>query len=310
VKYRVWAALLSTALAAVTARTSLAQAPSPTPKPLTLEVGVDVVSVTAVIYDKAGRFIPGLQPHNVTLLEDGVPQTLTYFREASGGDAGIPLSVVMVLDTSGSMKENLSFLKEAASSFLTRLEEPDSALVVSFNETVKGSLEFTADIDRLDAFVNGLQVWGGTSLYDAIQYSLGRVKDRPGRKALVVISDGDDTTSSTRESDVIDYARSVEATIYTIGVRPGTGGGPDKGFLRKVASETGGSFFFPDGIGELLKVFAGISDELHNHYLLAYSPKRPPDGGFRAIEMRLDRKDAEVRVRKGYYALKRRRAGR
>jgi VWFA-related protein len=284
-----------------------AQQPAPQ-QPFTLEVGVDVVSVTAVVYDKGGRFVRGLGPKDVTLLEDGVAQEVTYFREAKGEEK-IPLSIVLVLDTSGSMKENMAFLQEAATTFVQKLEDVDSALVVSFNESVKGSVDFTKDAERLESFVNGLQAWGGTSLYDAIRYSLDRIKGQAGRKALVVFTDGDDTTSSTREQDVIDYARSVEATIYSIGIRPGAGmgGGPNRGFLKKVAAETGGEFYFPDRVGDLVKAFGALSDELHNHYLLAYTPKRPPDGTFRAIAMKLDRKDAEVRVRKGYFALKRRR---
>jgi VWFA-related protein len=285
-----------------------AQTPSPSPPPFTLEVGVDVVSVTAVVYDKGGHVIHGLGPKDVTLLEDGVPQEVTIFREAKGGEEKVPLAVVLVLDTSGSMKENLQFLQEAATSFVDKLTDVDSALVVSFNESVKGSAEFTSDVDRLDEVIAGLQAWGGTSLYDAIRYGIDRIKDKAGRKALVVFTDGDDTTSSSTEQSAIDFARATEATIYTLGIKPGgpgLGGGPNKGFLKRVAEETGGEAFFPDRVGDLIKLFAAISEELHNHYLLAYSPKRGPDGTFRKIELRVDRKDAQVRVRKGYFAVKR-----
>jgi len=191
-----------------------------------------------------------------------------------------------------------------------RLEEIDSALVVSFNESVKGSAEFTGDSGRLEQFVEGLEAWGGTSLYDAIHYGLQRIKDQPGRKAIVVFSDGADTTSSMKEQEVVDYARSVEATVYSIGIKGESGllARSPRGFLRRIAQETGGQYYFPDKVGELLKIFAGISDELHNHYLLAYTPKRPPDGTWREIVIRLrDRKDLEIRVRKGYFAVKRRR---
>jgi len=298
-----WAGALSLVSAFAWAQTP---APPP-PKPFSFEVAVDVVSVTVVVYDKAGRFIHGLGPSDITVLEDGVPQEVSYFREAKGGEEKIPLSVVLVLDASGSMKQNMPFLQEAASAFVRKLEDVDSALVVSFNESIKGSADFTGDDERLEQFVEGLQAWGGTSLYDAIQYSLDRIKGQAGRKALIVFSDGDDTTSSIKESDVIDIARSVEATIYTIGIQGGgPGGGAPRGFLKKIASETGGEFFFPDRVGDLLRVFAEISEELHNHYLLSYTPKRAPDGTFRNIQVKLDRKDAQVRVRKGYFALKRR----
>jgi Ca-activated chloride channel homolog len=285
-----------------------AQQPAPTqqaPKPFTLEVEVDVVSVTAVVFDKAGRPVRGLGTKDVELLEDGVKQEVSYFREASSiGDPSerVPLSVLLVLDTSGSMKDNMRFLQEAVLNFVYKMEEVDSALVVSFNESIKGSAEFTGDTDRLERFVDGLQAWGGTSLNDAVHYSLGRIKDAPGRKALIVFSDGADTTSTLPEKEVVDYARAVEATVYSIGFK----GSGSRGFLRKLATETGGQFFAPDKVAELIKVFNEISNELKNHYLLAYTPKREPDGSWREIALKVSRTDAQVRVRKGYFAVKRR----
>ena len=287
------------------------QVPQPTPPPFVLEVDVNVVSVTAVIFDKAGRFVKALGTKDVLLYEDGVKQEVTYFREASGEGEKIPLSVVLVLDTSGSMVPNMRFLQEAAGNFLYKLEEGDSAMVVSFNESVKGSGEFTEDVDRLEQAINGLQAWGGTSLYDSVHYALGRVKDQPGRKAVVVFSDGADTTSSMNDQAVVDYAKAVEATIYIIGFRgsPALFGSSPKGFYRKLADETGGAFFFPDKVGELNKIFTEISNELKNHYLLSYSPLRAPDGSYRAITLKLVSPEAaksyEVRVRKGYFAVKR-----
>jgi Ca-activated chloride channel family protein len=299
------------------AGTLLAQSPAPSapprpsPPPFRVEVDVDVVSVTVVVYDKAGKFVKGLGPKDVEVLEDKVPQEVSYFREAAGAGAErIPLSVALVLDCSGSMRHNMRFLQEAAVAFVNKLEDMDSALVVSFNESIKGSAEFTGDTGRLEQFIDGLEAWGGTSLYDAIHYGLERVKDQPGRKAIIVFSDGADTTSSMKEQEVIDYAKSVEATIYSVGIRGESGlvARSPRGFLRKVAQETGGQYYFPDKVGEMVKIFAAISDELHNHYLLAYTPQRPPDGTWREIEVRLrERKDAEVRLRKGYFAVKRRR---
>jgi VWFA-related protein len=290
--------------------------PAPTPpaiKPFTLEVTVDVVSVTAVVFDKAGHPVRGLGTKDVQLFENGVKQEVSYFREASSlGDPSerVPLSIILVLDTSGSMKPNMHFLQEAVLNFLYKLDDIDTALLVSFNESVKGSAEFTGDTDRLERFVEGLQAWGGTSLYDAIQYSLGRIKDAPGRKALVIFSDGADTTSQLQDKDVVDYARAVEATVYSIGFK-GEGGGlmssSPRGFLRKIATETGGLFFAPDKVGELIKVFNEISNELKNHYLLAYTPTKEPDGTWREIALKVNRPDTEVRVRKGYFSVKRRR---
>jgi Ca-activated chloride channel family protein len=284
------------------------QQPPPTPKPFSFSVDVEVVSLTAVVHDKAGRFIPGLKAADVEVFEDGVKQELIYLVEAKGGEEKIPLSVVLVLDASGSMKRNLGFLQSAASHFVDKLEDVDQALVVQFNETIKGSAEFTDDPDRLVSFIDALQAWGGTSLYDAIHYALGRIKDQPGRKAIVVFSDGDDTTSSIEEREVVDYARAVEATVYSVGIQGMGPGGMPRGFLKKIAAESGGEAFFPDKVGDLLKVFATISEELHTHYVLAYTPKRDPDNRFRTLSLKLvSRTDAEVRMRKGYFATKRKR---
>ena len=283
--------------------------PAPTPRPFTLEVETTLVSVTAVVQDKNGAFIRGLGPSDVEVTEDGVRQDVAFFREASAPGEKIPLSIVLVLDSSGSMKTNMRFLQEAAITFVHKLQEVDKALVVDFNSGVRGSAEFTEDADRLEQFVEALQPWGGTSLYDAIHYGLNRIRDQPGRKAVIVFSDGDDTTSSLGEKDVIDYARAVEATVYSVGIRGGAGlmdRGP-RGFLRKIARETGGAYFFPEKVGDLIRIFSGISDELHNHYLLGYSPTRAPDGTWREIEVRINRKDVQLRVRKGYFAIKRKR---
>ena len=151
--------------------------------------------------------------------------------------------------------------------------------------------------------MEGLEAWGGTSLYDAIHYGLGRIRDQPGRKAVVVFSDGADTTSSMKEQEVIDYARSVEATVYSIGhpwrVRPA---GAQPARLPAPRGPGDGRTVLLPGQGRRtsIKIFTGISDELHNHYLLAYTPQRPPDGTWREIEIRLrERKDAEVRRAQG-----------
>ena len=302
---RTLASALALAAIHVPAAPLAAQTPPP---PIVLEVDVDVVSVTAVVHDSAGRFVGGLGPKDVELFEDNVPQEVTYFREASADQPGdrIPLSVVLVLDASGSMARSMRFLQEAAINFVRKLEDVDTALVVQFNESIKGSAEFTGDTERLEQFVDALQAYGGTSLNDAIHYGLNRIRDQKGRKALIVFSDGEDTTSQMKEAEVLDYARAVEASIYTVGIRGGVGGGASpRGFLRRISRETGGEFFFPERVGDLTRVFNAIAEELHQHYLLAYTPRRGPDGTFRKITLRTKRKDLEIRVRQGYFAMKR-----
>ena len=300
----VWAAPLGLVLGAGAAG---AQAPA---RPPTFGAEVDVVSVTAVVHDSAGRFVAGLGPQDIEVFEDGVRQQVSYFHQAQGGQDKIPLSVVLALDTSGSMRANLHFLKEAAQTFVRKLEDADVILVVDFNEAVRGSAEFTNDISRLETFIEGREAWGGTSLYDATHYALSRVRGRVGRKAVVVFSDGADTTSSLDQKAVAAYARAVEATIYCVGIRGDEGlfARNPKGFLKKLAEESGGSFFFPDKVSELMRIFSAISEELHSHYALGYTPARSADGSWRKIEVRVLRPGVHVRVRQGYVALKRRRA--
>jgi Ca-activated chloride channel homolog len=284
------------------------QVPPSDQKPFVLEAEVEVVSVTAVVFDKGGHFVRGLGPGDIELLEDGVPQEISVFREANGkGDEEIPLSVVLVLDTSGSMKQSLDFLKEAALNFVYKLEDADTALVVQFNESIKGSADFTGDTDRLERFLGSLQAWGGTSLYDATHYGLERIKDQQGRKAVILFSDGGDNTSHLDERTVIEYARSIEATVYGIGFKSGSGDSAS-GFLKRISSDTGGEYFSPDKVAELIKTFAAISEELKNHYILAYTPKRGPDNMYRKIELHVKREGVQVRLRKGYVATKRKKA--
>ena len=272
--------------------------------PLVIGAEVEVVSVPVLVFDKAGRFVAGLKKEDVTLLEDGVPQEITYLGTSTGDDR-IPLSIALTLDTSGSMVPSIDFLKEAATYFTGKLEAGDQALIISFNDSVKTSVEFTDDIDRLDSYINGLQVWGGTALYDAVLDSLGRLRNRPGRKALILLSDGDDTTSSAPKDSVTALARATEVSIYGVGIQ---GFDTPRGFLKQLAEDTGGAYYFPNKVNELIAVFEAISKDLKNNYLIAYSPKRPADNTYRKIEVKVNRSDVTLRVRPGYMAAKKRRA--
>ena len=272
--------------------------------PLVIGAEVEVVSVPVLVFDKAGRFVPDLKKEEIQIFEDGVRQEITYLG-TSIGEERIPLSIALTLDTSGSMQPSIDFLKEAATYFTGKLDPSDQALVVQFNESVKSSSEFTSDIDRMDSFINGLQVWGGTALYDAVLYSLDRLRDRPGRKALILLSDGDDNGASrASKRDVSALARSLEVSIYAVGIQ---GFDTPRGFLKDLANDTGGLYYFPNKVAELIKVFEAISKDLKNNYLVAYSPKRPADNTYRKIEVRVARPEVSVRVRPGYMAAKKRR---
>ncbi len=293
------------ALATVSSGSGGVRPQDPRP-PLIIGAEVEIVSVPVMVFDKGGRFVAGLKKEDIQIYENGVLQEVTYLASSTGDDK-IPLSLALTLDTSGSMQPSVDFLKESAIYFTGKLEPTDQALVVQFNESVKSSSEFTEDTDRLDSFINGLQVWGGTALYDAVLYSLDRLRDRPGRKALVLLSDGDDNgASSASKSQVTAMARSLEVSIYAVGIQ---GFDTPKGFLKNLAEDTGGLYFFPGKVAELIKVFEAISKDLKNNYLVAYSPTRPADNTYRKIEVRVvNRPEVTVRVRPGYTASKKRRS--
>jgi len=298
---------LSTGLALAAALHASSVSPPQDPQqkpPIVIGAEVEVVSVPVLVYDKAGHFISDLKKEDIQILEDGIPQEITYLTRGTGEDR-IPLSIALTLDTSGSMQPSMRFLKEAATYFTGKLDDSDQALVVTFNESVKSSSEFTDDTDRLDAFINGLQVWGGTAIYDGVMYSLDRLRDRPGRKALILLSDGDDNASVAGKAQVTALSKALEVSIYSVGIQ---GFDMPRGFLKTLAEDTGGAYFFPNKTSELIKVFEAISKDLKNSYLVAYSPKRAADNTYRKIEVKVNRPEVTVRVRPGYMAARRRRA--
>ncbi len=297
--------VLGLAIATAASASSVATPQDPQPRPpIVIGAEVEIVSVPVMVYDKAGRFVADLKKNEIQILEDGVPQEITYLASSTGEDR-IPLSIALTLDTSGSMQPSVKFLKEAATYFTGKLETTDQALVVQFNESVKSSSEFTDDTDRMDSFINGLQVWGGTALYDAVMYGLDRLRDRPGRKALILLSDGDDIgASSATRAQVTALAKSLEVSIYAVGIQ---GFDTPRGFLKNLAEDTGGVYYFPNKVSELIKVFEAISKDLKNNYMVAYSPKRAADNTYRKIEVRVSRPEVSVRVRPGYMAARKRR---
>ena len=297
--------VLGLAIATAASASSVATPQDPQPRPpIVIGAEVEIVSVPVMVYDKAGRFVADLKKNEIQILEDGVPQEITYLASSTGEDR-IPLSIALTLDASGSMQPSVKFLKEAATYFTGKLETTDQALVVQFNESVKSSSEFTDDTDRMDSFINGLQVWGGTALYDAVMYGLDRLRDRPGRKALILLSDGDDSgASSATRAQVTALAKSLEVSIYAVGIQ---GFDTPRGFLKNLAEDTGGVYYFPNKVSELIKVFEAISKDLKNNYMVAYSPKRAADNTYRKIEVRVSRPEVSVRVRPGYMAARKRR---
>lgn len=271
-------------------------------------IAVSAVNLNVVVADKNGRFIAGLTESDFEVYENGVLQEITFFNPEV-----TPITVLLLLDASTSIRPSVDGVKEAAANFVHKLWEGDQAIVGDFNERVRFSTYFTEDVDRLVSTIQSLYPSGWTALYDAILLSIFKLEAVEGRKALLVFTDGDDSRSvgvgsEATKDDAIEGAKFSEVSIYSVGFQGnrGFGGrGVNKGFLNKLSEETGGAAFFPKDIGELNKSFSLIQEELHSQYRLAYVPSNTTqDGVWRTIEISIkDQKDLVVRTRTGYYAV-------
>lgn len=268
---------------------------------------VQAINLSVVVTDKKGRFIPDLSIEDFEVYEDNARQTIDFFTSEV-----TPVTLLLLLDASTSVRGSVDGIKEAASNFVGKLWDGDKAIIADFNEHIRFSSHFTDDIDRLVQTIQSLYPSGWTALYDSILYSLDKVSEAEGRKALLVFTDGDDSRSIGQGSeasskDAIEGAKFSEVTIYTVGFRGQRGAGSrgvNKGFLKKLAEETGGAAFFPKGIGNLNRDFEQIQDELHSQYRLAYIPtNKEQTGEWRSISVRIKNRDKlVVRTRQGYYA--------
>ncbi len=271
------------------------------------KVAVGAVDLSVVVTDRNGRFVAGLEEGDFEIFENNVRQEISFFTSEI-----TPLTVLLLLDASGSIRPSVEGIKEAAANFVSKLWDGDQAIVADFNQHIRFSTHFSEDKDRLINSIQSLYPSGGTALYDSILISLDKVSEVRGRKALLVFTDGDDSRayggSELSREDAIEGSKFYEVSIYSIGFqgRRGMGGsGVNKGFLREIAKETGGAAFFPKGIGALNESFTQIQEELHSQYRMAYIPTNGAlDGSWREIEVRFkDRDDLKVRTRRGYYAL-------
>jgi VWFA-related protein len=265
---------------------------------------VEAVNLSVVVTDKKGRFVPDLAADDFLVFENRAPQELAFFTAEI-----TPVTLLVLLDASTSVRESVDGIKEAASNFVSKLWEGDQAIIADFNERVRFSSHFSDDVDRLVSTIQSLYPSGWTALYDSVLLSLEKVSEAEGRKALLVFTDGDDSRSAgfgseASAKDAVEGARSSEVTIYAVGFE-GRGAGVNKGFLKKLSEETGGTAFFPKGIGDLNQSFEQIQDELHSQYRMAYVPSNNgKNGEWRSIEVRVkDRDDLVVRTRQGYYAV-------
>jgi Ca-activated chloride channel family protein len=260
--------------------------------------GVQAVEVYASVVDKSGQPVRGLTRDDFELLEDGQPQTLTAF---AAGD--FPLTVALAVDHSFSMAQNRSRMlngsKSAAKSFLSALRPADESLVVGIG--TKAAVIAAADVPREQqiATVTGLSAWGTTPLHDAILTSIDAVDAAKGRRALVILSDGDDRYSTATADDVLARARQSNVMVYPIAL-----GRNRPPLFAEIASVTGGRSFHESDPRRLDQVMLTVAELLREQYLLGYSPTRLPTAGtneWRAITVRVKKPGVTVRARDGYY---------
>jgi len=270
---------------------------------------IDIVSLNVTVIDGANRYIIDLEQPEFSIFEDGVKQDITFFTRRPQ-----PIALSLLLDSSASMEDKLETLQIAATNFVRRLKANDLAQVIDFDSRVSIRQTFTSNQSELEAAIRQAVSGGSTSLHNAIYISLkelGKVKaqneEDVRRQALIVFSDGEDTSSLVSFEEVLDLAKRSETSIYTIALRgteTNTRGFREAEFImRQLAQETGGRSFFPARIEDLNGVYSQIADELASQYTIGYTSKNPKnDGAFRRVVVQVARPGLTPRTKRGYYA--------
>ncbi|MCI0409705.1 MAG: VWA domain-containing protein [Acidobacteria bacterium] len=269
---------------------------------LNYQVSVNRVVLFATAQDSDRHFVLDLKKADFRLEEDDKPQEiLDFYLEQR------PVVLCLLLDSSGSMQGRMDKVHLAADKFVESLAAEDQALVIDFDEKVFLLQDFTRDVKLLKEAIDSTVAEGGTALYDALYAAFRKLKDFKGRKAIVILSDGEDTNSKFSYQRVLEAAKTNEVLIYSIGLGISVLDVGAHSVLDKLAEETGGRSFFPGKAEELEGVYQQIAEELRSQYYLSYSPTNEDwNGKWRKIRLSAQRKkDVEVRTRKGYYAVRR-----
>jgi len=282
-------------------------APAATEDQSRITVDVTRVNLLYTVTDKKGRFVSDLTKNDFEIFENKRPQQILEFT----AETDLPLRLAILLDTSNSIRERFHFIQEAATDFITTVMRPgkDKALVVSFDTSPELVADLTDDQVTVTKAIRELRPGGGTALYDAIFFSCRDklMMDQPRdkfRRAIVILSDGDDNQSRYTREQALEMAHKADAVIYTISTNIThleTSG--DK-VLKRFAEETGGIAFFPFKAEDMGQSFENIANELRHQYNVFYRPDPlRTDGLYHPVDIRVkDRKDFNVRARHGYYA--------
>ena len=292
---------------------ALAQQSDP---PAVFRSGANLVSLNVTVTDARKQFVSGLTQGDFAIYEDGVQQQLRFFEARH-----VPIDLIVLIDTSSSMRDKMSVVHEAAVGFLKTIRERDRGAVVAFNDGVDVLQPLTSDLPSLEQAVRSTQAKGSTSLHNALYIALkqfGRAANADGelrRQAIAVLSDGEDTSSLISFDDVLALAKKSGVSIYTIGLHSkystARSNAPAARYfstadfsMKSLAQETGAQSFFPLDVSELKGNYAGIAQELASQYSMAYSPANSrPDGRFRRIVVRvMERPELQLRTRSGYTA--------
>jgi len=274
--------------------------------------GVDLVSLNVSVTDGTARYVTDLTQESFQVFEDGVKQDVTFFNKTN-----LPIALALLLDTSASMENKLPTAQEAAIGFAKKLRPQDLAEVIDFDSRVVVLQAFTNSGAELETAIRKTSAGGSTSLYNAVYIALKDLKkvvakntEDIRRQAIIVLSDGEDTSSLLPFEEVLDLAKRSETAIYSIGLRAGENPGTTtKGFkeaefvLRQFAQETGGRSFFPNQLADLAGVYGQIADELSSQYTIGYTSRNPKrDGTWRRVVVRVDRPNLTARTKLGYFA--------
>jgi Ca-activated chloride channel family protein len=309
-------ALVGAGFIAATVQIGRAQQPPPPagqPPQTPFRSAVDLVSLNVTVTEGTGKYVTDLTAQDFAVFEDGVKQDVTFFTRTN-----LPIALALLIDTSASMENKLPTAQEAAIGFAKRLRPQDLAEVVDFDSRVVVLQSFSNSLFELEQAIRKTSAGGSTSLYNAVYIALKDLKkivakssDDIRRQAIVVLSDGEDTSSLLPFEEVLDLAKRSETAIYSIGLRAGEGtsGVSAKGFkeaefvMRQFSQETGGRSFFPNQLSDLAGIYGQISDELSSQYTVGYTSKNPKrDGSWRRVVVRATRPNLTARTKLGYFA--------
>jgi VWFA-related protein len=272
----------------------------------TLGVRVNLVDLVFTVTDKKGRFITGLKRENFGLLDDGRPPAavLSFTQQTN-----LPLRIGIMLDTSSSIRTRFKFEQDSALDFFLQVLHPaDRAFVEGFDIAVDMTQDYTNNIDALNQGIRKLRPGGGTALFDALYKTcqtqmLTLKEDTPVRKAIILVSDGDDNYSRALESDAIKMCQRAETIVYTISTDTSPTRGKGSDVLRAISDATGGRTFYPNRVEDVALGFRDIEEELRSQYSLEYRPADfKADGSFRTIYLQSTDRRYFVRTRTGYFA--------